>query len=128
MSFENQNSSIVPSSVTDKFNWGAFLLTWIWGLGNKTYITLIALALWILNFVPYCRCIVGIVSLGVAIWFGIKGNEWAWRNNQYDSIEEFHNIQKKWAVAGLIVQAIFFVLIFSFAGVIVAAAFKGMGN
>ena len=28
-------------NIKNKFNWGAFLLNWIWGIGNKTYITLI---------------------------------------------------------------------------------------
>ena len=27
----------------DRWNWGAFLLTWIWGLGNSVFIALLAL-------------------------------------------------------------------------------------
>lgn len=82
--------------VSKKFNWGAFLLNWIWGLGNRTYITLI---LFLLGFIPF----LGIVAIfGCQIWFGIKGNEWAWQNKRWNSIEHFHEVQKKWAIAGII--------------------------
>ena len=30
--------SIVPNEVK-KWNWGDFWLTWIWGIGNKSYIS-----------------------------------------------------------------------------------------
>ncbi|MDW7651180.1 MAG: hypothetical protein SCK29_11100 [Bacillota bacterium] len=33
---------------------------------------------------------------------GIKGNEWAWQNRQWDSVEQFHIVQKKWALWGWI--------------------------
>ena len=67
----------VPEEVADKFNWGAFLLSWIWGLGNKSYITLTMLATVVLAFIPFVGMFVGLAQLGLAIWFGIKGNEWA---------------------------------------------------
>ena len=31
--------SHVPDVVAKRFNWGVFFLTWIWGLGNKSFIT-----------------------------------------------------------------------------------------
>jgi hypothetical protein len=74
------------------FNWGALWLTFIWGLFNRVWISLVV-------FVP----IVG------AIWFiilGVKGNEWAWRAKQWPSVEHFHRIQKKWAIAGWVLFAL----------------------
>ena len=70
-------------------NWGAFLLSWIWGIGNSTWISLLAL-------IPY----VNIVMMFVLLF---KGNEWAWQNKEWKSIEHFHAVQRKWAIAGLIV-------------------------
>ena len=101
------NRAQVPSVVKNKFNWGAFLLGWIWGIGNKTYITLIYVVLWIIP----------LVNLGVSIWFGIKGNEWAWRNKRFESISSFHAIQKNWVIGGIVFWIIFlpimyFILIF----------------
>ena len=90
----------VPDIIADKFNWGACLLTWIWGIGNRTYITLLIL----LAGCSYVFPIAGwVVSLAMQIWFGVKGNEWAWQNKRFESIEAFHNYQKKWAIAGTII-------------------------
>lgn len=79
-------ASVVPAEVRG-WSWGAFLLNWIWGLGNSTYIAL-------LMFVP----LVNIVMLFV---LGAKGNEWAWRNRMWRDVEHFKNTQRKWAWAGL---------------------------
>ena len=32
----------IPAEIK-RWNWGAFLLNWIWGIGNQTYIALLAL-------------------------------------------------------------------------------------
>jgi hypothetical protein len=84
------------------WNWGAFLLTWIWGIGNNTY-----RAFWI--FFP-------IVNFFMAIALGLKGNEWAWRNRRWESIEHFKRVQRQWTKAGIIVIAVmfffFFIIIF----------------
>lgn len=69
------------------WNWGAFLLTWIWGICNGTLISLLSL-------LPGVHIIMMFV-------LGAKGNEWAWRNKNWQSIEQFHKTQKKWAVWGL---------------------------
>ncbi len=100
--------SPVLDIVSKKFNWGAFLLSWIWGLGNRTYITLLMFVGVVLNIIPFLGLV---VQLGLCIWFGVKGNTWAWQNKQWKSIEHFHEVQKKWAIAGLIVFIIFSVLI-----------------
>ena len=70
------------------WNWGAFLLNWIWGLGNSVWIALLAL-------IPY-------VVVVVAIVLGVKGNEWAWRRRKWDSIEHFKRTQRTWAKWGII--------------------------
>ena len=94
----------VPDAVAKKFNWGAFLLSWIWGLFHHKYITLLIIPA---AFIPF----VGIfVNLGLGIWFGIEGNKWAWQGRRYQSIAQFHESQKKWATAGLIVIVLSFVL------------------
>ena len=97
----------VPDVVANRFNWGAFLLTWIWGLGNSTYITLLFFVTILFGFIPL---IGGLISLGVCIWFGIKGNEWAWQNKHFDSVQAFHDYQKKWAIAGVICQSVLILL------------------
>ncbi len=104
----DQMKPAVPEGVKG-WSWGAFLLTWIWGIGNGVWISFLVL-------VP---------CLGV-IWpfvLGFKGNEWAWQKRNWESVEEFKRVQKKWAIAGLIV----FVCILALISVImftVSAAIK----
>ena len=89
-------ASIVPDEVAHHFNWGAFFLSWIWGIGNKVYIALIAL---LLAFVP----VIGVLlHFGFSVWLGTVGNKLAWQNKQWESIEEFDRIQKIWVNVGLI--------------------------
>ncbi|MGB3623226.1 hypothetical protein FT643_16990 [Ketobacter sp. MCCC 1A13808] len=73
----------IPEGVKG-WSWGAFFLNWIWGIFNKSYISLLAL-------IPY-------VGFVVAIYLGIKGRELAWKNKQWDSIEHFNSVQRKWSV------------------------------
>lgn len=72
----------VPDGVKG-WSWGAFLLNWIWAIGNRTWIGLLAL-------VPY----VGVV---VAIWLGFKGREMAWKNGNWQSVEHFNRVQRAWS-------------------------------
>ena len=117
MSFEEEikntsgtgEAAVVPEEIIKKFNWGAFLLTWIWGLGNKTYLPLIIIPV---SFVPFLG---SIINFGLSIWFGMKGNEWAWRNKRFISEEDFHSYQKLWTTIGII-----WLLLMSVVGIIVA--------
>ena len=78
----------IPPEI-DRWNWGAFLLNWIWGVGNNTFIALLTL-------VP----IVGFVMIFV---LGAKGSRWAWRNGRWDSVEHFKRVQRLWAIWGVII-------------------------
>lgn len=69
------------------FNWGAFLLNWIWGVMHKKYITLLVLPASIIPFIG---------PLALSIWFGFKGNQWAWEAGQWEDFEQFNESQKKW--------------------------------
>ncbi len=71
----------------DRWNWGAFLLNWIWGIGNSTYIAL-------LMFVP----VVNIVMIFV---LGAKGSKWAWKNRFWVDEAHFVKSQRNWARAGV---------------------------
>lgn len=95
---EASTKETVPDEVKC-FNWGAFFLVWVWGLFNKTFITLLYL---ICIFIPASM----FFAFCFQLWFGFKGNEWAWKNKKWKSIEHFHKIQRKWAIAGLIFFAI----------------------
>jgi hypothetical protein len=73
----------------DRWNWGAFLLNWIWGVGNNTFIAL-------LMFVP-------LVGLVMPFVLGAKGSRWAWRNGRWDSVAHFKRVQRLWAIWGVVI-------------------------
>ncbi len=85
-------SAVIPPEI-DKWNWGAFALNWIWGIGNNTYIAL-------LMFLPF---------VNIVMWFvlGFKGSTWAWQNKRWESVEQFQKIQRKWARGGLALYVAF---------------------
>lgn len=91
--------SAAPAEVLIGFNWGACFLNWIWGLGNKSYITLLIFVSGFAGIIPFVGML---VPFAMMIWFGIKGNEWAWQNKQWDSLEHFHSVQKTWAIWGIV--------------------------
>ena len=73
------------------WNWGAFVLSWIWGIANKSYISLLVIPL---SFIPF-------LGLGMSVYLGVKGNELAWKNRQFTSLDQFRQIQKTWSYWGI---------------------------
>ena len=106
-------NAIVPKSVANRFNWGAFGFGWIWGIFNKTWITFIYLVINVIIIISlysnlnmqiswFIIIVCAFLSLAMLIWFGVKGNTWAWQNKRWKNIEHFHKIQRRWAIALLI--------------------------
>jgi hypothetical protein len=78
----------IPAEI-DRWNWGAFLLNWVWGVGNNTFIALLTL-------VPG----VGFVMI---FMLGARGSRWAWHNGRWDSIAHFKRVQRQWAIWAVVV-------------------------
>jgi len=95
------------------FNWGAAYWTWIWGIAHKHYWPLVILPA---MFIP---AVGGIVSLGFVIYFGIKGNELAWKKRKWESIEQFKATQKVWRnwAIGTVIFCVVMLPIIIFSGV-----------
>jgi hypothetical protein len=91
---QGANSSPLPSQLQG-FSWAALLMSWIWGIAHNTWIAILAL---VLGFVPV---IGAFASLGFCIWLGIKGNELAWQNRRWESIEQFRTVQSIWVKWGI---------------------------
>ncbi len=77
-------------------NWGAFLMSWIWGAFNGVGCGPLAL----MFFLPGIGSIIGL----------IKGNEWAWLGKDWQSVEQFKAAQRKWVIAGAILLVVCIVL------------------
>ena len=76
-----------PPNAVKGWSWGAFLLNGIWAIGNNTWIGLLA-------FIPA-------LGLIMALILGFKGREWAWKNKQWNDIEHFNRVQRKWSLWGV---------------------------
>jgi len=84
-------SADVPQEIIG-WNWGAFFLNWLWGIRHKTYIAFF--------------CIIPVVGFVMMIVLGMKGNEWAWQNKRWESIEQFQHEQKIWTKCGIILAIV----------------------
>jgi hypothetical protein len=78
----------VPAEI-DRWNWGAFLLNWIWGVGNNVFVALLTL--------------IPVVGLIMPLVLGARGNRWAWRNGRWDSVEHFKRVQRAWTKWAVII-------------------------
>ncbi|HQK95325.1 MAG TPA: hypothetical protein PLD23_17650 [Armatimonadota bacterium] len=78
---------LVPTS-TFGWNWGAFLLSWVWAFAN-------GLIGWGLLGL-FCNC--GWVN----IYLGIRGSQLSWERGRWTSVEQFRASQRTWAIVGLI--------------------------
>lgn len=101
------STAALPDGVAG-WSWGAFLLNWIWAIGNRTWIGLLTL--------------VPLVGLVMAVVLGFKGREWAWKNRPWDSVEHFNAVQKKWSFWG--VMLVLGVLVLGILGSIVVPAYQ----
>jgi serine/threonine protein kinase len=86
----NNMTEQIPDEIQG-WNWGAFLLPWLWLWTNQVWAGLFC-------FVPQ----VGWIT---TIALGAKGNEWAWKSRRWRSIQHFKEHQRGWAIAGLLVGA-----------------------
>lgn len=84
-------ASVVPEEIKG-WNWGAVGLNWIWGVSHGVWISLI--------------CLIPLVGFIFQFVLGADGNEWAWKNEKWESVEAFKRSQAKWKVWGIV----FFVL------------------
>ena len=78
----------------EKWNWGAFLWGVVWAFGHRLWKqALIGLLISVVTL--------GIASIGVQIWYALKGNRWIWERGGYGSKDELRQKERKWAWAYL---------------------------
>lgn len=99
-----------------KFNWGAFFLTFFWGLFHKIYwpmwlliangAAFAARALMPRDGVVFFWLLSYLANLGwvvMAFYLGFRGNEMAWKRRCYRNLEDFKQKEHRWTVTGLVV-------------------------
>lgn len=113
----------VASTAPSGFNWGAFWLTWIWGIFHGVWVSILliplTLALTLTSFTSAIggaviggtaasvntgvQMVIYIIYLAISIWFGIKGTAWAWNRRGNRDLLIFQKREKRWALFGWII-------------------------
>jgi len=91
------NKGPIPSRMR-RWNWGAFVFTWIWasqhGISTGWIVVMVLLSLGPpLNLVQ-------------AVYMGLMGNRMAWRFRHFAGSEEFEQTERSWGRAALAVFAL----------------------
>lgn len=85
------------------FSWGAFGLGLIWVIANRVWMPGLLV---LLAFVPYLGWL---WSVGFGVYMGIHGHKLAWRNREFQSVQQFKDtmaVWNNWAIGLLIVAGI----------------------
>jgi len=96
---ENDSGQGTVSRIPDELkglNWGACLLTFIWGVPMRVPHAWFTL-------VPFVGELMRIVLL-------FKGNEWAWQGRKWDSPDQFRKTQSKWNRLSIVLTILMFVI------------------
>lgn len=89
MPYPGQDKDTPIPKHLDKWNWGAFCLNYIWGVGNSSYRAFLI--------------IIPIYGLYVFYQLGKYGSRWAWKNRLWADEAHFVRTQRNWARASLLV-------------------------
>lgn len=89
MGREHSSDELALSTELKGWNWGAFGLTWIWGIVHRTPIAFLV-------FLPVLGW------FGMPVLLGLKGNQWAWKNREWRDLAAFRRSQRTWAKAALV--------------------------
>jgi hypothetical protein len=109
--FENtsgQKSTVPPEIAAFKWNWGAFLMNWLWLCFHG--MVLYGIGLLVVLIVLNSRH-VGFLGLAINIYLGINGHKLAWKNRRFESIEQYKKVETAWMRWGIALAIIGFLLV-----------------
>lgn len=96
----NDYTQLEVDEYLEKFNFGAFLSSWVWAVANRLYWPLIIIPI---SLIPYLG---QVASLFLCSYLGIKGNTLAWDRTTVP-FGKFVSSQKKWIGIGVFLFLLF---------------------
>lgn len=90
----------IPKELNE-FNWGAFILTFIWGIKHKAWITLLAIPL-IYFQLPFG--LNWLLLTGLQFYCGFKGNMWAYQVDWWMTPKDFRQTQMRWGIVAVLLN------------------------
>ena len=115
--YENVQPSLYGESRTPEFhwNWGAFMLNWIFGFANKAWLCFL--------------CLIPLLNIVWPFVCGAKAEQWAWESGEFEDEKSFRATMRSWNRAGLlsfIITIVVLVLYLILAvGLVAALRFNG---
>lgn len=99
------------STIPRGMNWGAFFLTWIWAIRNRSF-NFINVLLLLGLFLPYLG---PLSALALSLYNGLTGYRRAYANGRWRDDDHFLRVQRGWSKWGAIqfFAAIGFILLSS---------------
>lgn len=91
----NEYSQSEIDTQLEKWNWGAFFCSWLWGAFNGVLWPLFIIAI---SGIPYLG---QITELCLCVYMGMNGSKMAWRSGKHKSFESFMKSQRTWAIIGV---------------------------
>lgn len=92
----NEFTQAEIEEITEKWDMGAFLSSWVWALANRIYWPLIIIPI---SLVPYAG---QVASLFLCTYLGLNGYRLAWSKCTNHNFKTFASSQKKWVGIGAI--------------------------
>lgn len=133
-------SHIEIKKAKSKWNWAAFLLNWIWGVGHDCWWPLFvymgigllsAIFVAVIPILPFLTpisiSISNLATLAISIYLGVKGNAIAWENGCFDNIEHFERKEKRWLYAAIAVWCVYLLFIIFIIALSIFTAFSITG-
>ena len=96
----NDYTQLEVDEYLERFNFGAFLSSWVWAICNRVFWPLVIIPI---SLIPYLG---QVASLFLCSYLGIKGNTLAW-NRCKVSFRKFVANQKKWIGIGIVLFLLF---------------------
>lgn len=106
-----------------RWNWGAFLLGWLWAAFHRIYWPMFLFAAGFMNAIisfvfPLISTagslLISLAALGINIYLGLNGSHMAWDLGCYNSLQHFKDKERKWRNAAFIVVGASILLSFLF--------------
>ena len=97
----NEFTQAEIEEITEKWNIGAFLSSWVWALANRIYWPLAIIPI---SLIPY---IGQVASLFLCTYLGLNGYRLAWSKTKDRNFKNFVNSQKKWVGIGVFLFIVF---------------------
>lgn len=107
-SVDNTPQTIQPSQPDlQKWSWGAFVLSWIWGLFNGCWWMIfinigMVIFTFVLSLIPFGVLLAMVINFGISIFFGMKGTQLAWENRSWNNVQDFEQTQSIWNKVGIV--------------------------